>query len=99
VSVQALVGPQAVGDPDYPLRPAIASATIANCTGGVTITPPCKRILVQTAGTLVLTYAAKLANGQNATDTITCVNGQILDVVVIAVDGASTAAGVTFFWG
>lgn len=97
MTIQALVGPQSGGDPCFPIRPAVASKTIASCTGGVTLSPPCKRIMSSGGGTLVITYAAQ-ANGSNVTDTITLAAGQSIDVVAISIDGASTATGVTFFW-
>jgi hypothetical protein len=52
----------------------------------------CRRITVQTAGTLVVT------DPFGNVRTLTCANGESLDIEAIAISDTSTAQGVKVFW-
>jgi hypothetical protein len=61
-------------------------------TGGQQIGYFCRRISVQTAGTLVLTRP------DGAVITLTCYGGEVLDVEASFISNTSTAQGVKVFW-
>lgn len=60
---------------------------------GMQIGYACRRITVQTAGTLVMDQL-----GDGTTRTLTCFAGEVLDVEAVYLYSSSTAQGVKVYW-